>query len=270
MSQDQYKGGSKIDPDSYLPLLHTATGTMPQNTMGGSKAKRGGNKHGGDGGGGGGRYAGVRRAGKGEMYAVALRVFGGGRGLVIGNDGLRRQLEIRGKFKGRNRRYNEVKAGGLILVGDREWTIREGTDNVRVCDLLCVYDPDETRQLSREGTINPTLFKEASSKFDDKGDDSVRFDNVGGTRRHEEADNKLDMVGVEVLDQETGEIVRLDEYGIPIELDSEEEDEPSSATPVAVTAPTQVEAKPEKQHSKQSKLWDDKDDGDTEIDADDI
>ena len=241
---------------------------MPRNLMGGVRAKRSGNKHGGGGGGSGGdRYAGVRRAGEGEMYAVALRVFGGGRGLVIGNDGLRRQLEIRGKFKGRNRRYNEVKAGGLILVGDRQWTMREGSDAERVCDLLCVYDAEETRQLSREGVINPVIFKEATSKFDDKGDDSVRFDNVGGTQRHKETDNKSEMVGVEVLDQETGKIVRLDEYGIPIELDSEEEDEPSAA-PVVVLA--QVEAKPEKQQSKQSKLWDDEDDGDTEIDADDI
>jgi len=247
---------------------HTAKSTMPRNTMGGSKAKRGGNKHGG--GGGGGRYAGVRRAGEGEMYAVALRVFGGGRGLVIGNDGVRRQLEIRGKFKGRNRRHNEVKAGGLILVGDRQWTMREGTDTERVCDLLCVYDAEETRQLSREGAINPALFKEASSKFDDKGDDSVRFDNVGGTRRHEEADDGGLQEGVEVLDTETGMVVRLDEYGIPIESDSED-DEPVAAAAAAPAAPAKAEteaapapAKP----SGQSKLWDD--DGDAEIDDDDI
>lgn len=250
---------------------HTAKSTMPRNTMGGSKAKRGGNKHGGGGGGGGGgRYAGVRRAGEGEMYAVALRVFGGGRGLVIGNDGIRRKLEIRGKFKGRNRRYNEVKAGGLILVGDRQWTMREGADTERVCDLLCVYDADETRQLSREGAINPTIFKEATSKFDDTNDDAVRFDNVGGTRQHEEAgDDEQEGKGVEVLDTETGTVVRLDEFGIPIESESDEEDEGGAAA--AAPAPAPVEPEPaggRKQQSKQSKLWDDGDDG--EIDPDDI
>lgn len=241
--------------------------------MGGSKAKRGGNKHGsggGGGGGGGGRYAGVRRAGEGEMYAVALRVLGGGRGSVIGNDGVQRQLEIRGKFKGRNRRNNEVKAGGLILVGDRQWTLREGSVDEPVCDLLCVYDADETRQLSREGAINPAIFKAATSKFDDRGDDSVRFDNVGGTRRNEEGSNEQEMAGVEVLDQETGKIVRLDEYGIPIESDSEDEEGGGVAAAVPVPAPEPVAAKPAggKQQSKQSKLWDDGDDGD--IDADDI
>lgn len=239
---------------------------MPRNTMGGSKAKRQGNKHGGSGGGGG-RYAGVRRANEGEIYAVALRVFGGGRGLVIGNDGLRRQLAVRGKFKGRNRRYNEVKVGGLILVGDREWTLREGSDAERVCDLLCVYDADETRQLSREGAINPAIFKEATSKFDDKGDDSVRFDNVGGTRRHEEAyEDEQEGQRVEMLDQETGKVVQLDEYGIPIESDSEGE-EIAAAAPVKVVS---SKSTTEKQQSKQSKLWDDGNESDAEIDANDI
>jgi hypothetical protein len=246
---------------------------MPRNIMGGSKAKRGGNKHGGGGGSGGGRYAGVRRAAAGEMYAVALRVFGGGRGLVIGNDGFRRRLEIRGKFKGRNRRHNEVKAGGLILVGDREWSMRENTDTERVCDLLCVYDADETRQLSREGAINLAIFKEANSKFDDKGDDTVRFDNVGSTRQHEEGDDEDELEGeeVDVLDKETGKIVRLDGYGIPIEMDSEDDEDgyelvgPTGSLPATETRAVTA---PKKHQTKQNKLWNDEDDG--EIDADDI
>ena len=249
--------------------------------MGGSKAKRGGNKHGGGGGGGGGggRYAGVRRAGEGEIYAVALQVFGSGRGKVIGNDGILRILEIRGKFKGRNRRDNEVKAGGLILVGDRQWTMREGTVTKRVCDLLCVYDSDETRQLSREGAINPTIFKEATSKFDDKGHDLVRFDNVGGTQGHEEVeDDKQEGKWVKMLDQETGKVVLLDEFGIQVELeeleDLELEDlEEAAAAVASAPAPTSTPVKAaepvvNKQQTKQSKLWDDGDDD--EIDHDDI
>jgi translation initiation factor IF-1 len=160
---------------------------MPRNTLGGSRAKRQGNKHSGGGGGGSsGPYAGVRRAAKDEMYAVVTRVYGGGRAHVIGNDGIHRRLEIRGKFKGRNRRHNEVKVGGLILVGDRAWTINASGANQqeRVCDLLCVYDAEEIRTLRREGKLKLEMFREATSKFEPGGgDDGVTFDNTGGSHR---------------------------------------------------------------------------------------
>jgi initiation factor 1A len=202
---------------------------MPRNTMGGSRAKKQGNKHsGGGGGGGGGQYAGVRRANEGELYAVALRVFGSGRVQVIGNDGMQRLLEIRGKFKGRNRRRNEVKIGGLLLVGDRAWTINPSGTNQqdRVCDLLCVYEPDEVRTLRREGALNTAMFKAASSKFDTHTDDSIAFDDTGG-----EAGEAKSEVAADTFDPYAG---------MPAFTDDEEtEDEDggsAAAAPVAAPA----------------------------------
>lgn len=161
---------------------------MPRNNLGGSRAKKQGNKHSGGpgGGGGGGRFAGVRRAADGEQYAVVTTVYGGGRALVAGNDGIQRRLEIRGKFKGRNRRHNEVRTGGLLLVGDRAWTINPSGANQRerVCDLLCVYDAEETRTLKREGRLQIAMLKEATSKFDGSDvEEDVSFDDAGGAQR---------------------------------------------------------------------------------------
>ena len=243
--------------------------------MGGGRAKKQGNKHSGGGseGGGGGQYAGVRRAGEGEAYAVAVRVYGGGRAQVIGNDGLRRRLEIRGKFKGRNRRYNEVKAGSLLLVGDRQWSLKSGETNTnsakqeRVCDLLCVYDADETRLLKREGKLQMSMFKEAASKFDDTVDEGISFDNTGGTRRREQA--------VEPEDEE-------DPYaGMPSFSDDEAAEETAEASddgagavgedwdavPVPASGPAGEPASgPPAGEPKRGQLWDD----DEEVDPDDI
>ncbi len=153
---------------------------MPRNNIGGNRAKKQGNKHGGRSARGvTGQYAGVRRACEGEMYAVASAVFGGGRAMVTGNDGIIRRLEIRGKFRGRNRRHNEVKIGGLVLVGDRIWTLNESTHKTkeRVCDLLYVYSTEELRTLQREGLLNSVALKKACDKFDVNDDeDGVSFD----------------------------------------------------------------------------------------------
>lgn len=219
--------------------------------MGGSRAKKQGNKHngggGGSGGGGGGRYAGVRRAAQGELYAVALRIYGSGRAQVIGNDGMHRILEIRGKFKGRNRRHNEVKPGGLLLVADRAYTINPSgaKQQDRVCDLLCVYDPDETRTLRREGELQTSMFKAATSKFDSHTDESIAFDDTGGGRQEGEA-----MAAAAADDA-------FDPYaGMPAFTDDEESDDDASAPVVP----------PAKNEPERRKLFDD----DEEVDPDDI
>lgn len=222
--------------------------------MGGSRAKKQGNKNGGSGGGGGGgQYAGVRRAGEGETYAVAVRVYGGGRAEVVGNDGLKRRLEIRGKFKGRNRRYNEVKPGCLVLVGDRAWTINTTSSNQqeRVCDLLCVYDAEETNTLRREGKLNTSMLKQATSKFDVSTDDGVRFDNTSGATRQE------------VVKPDDS----FDPYADMPSFSDEEGDEDAHTYPptqtITLSPPLAEPAIPTKPASK---LWDD----DEEVDADEI
>ena len=150
---------------------------MPRNVIGGNRAKKQGNKHGGRSArGNGGQFAGVRRAAEGELYAVATKVYGGGRAMVTGHDGLNRRLEIRGKFRGRNRRQNEVRPGGLVLVGDRLWAINESTNSKseRVCDLLYVYSMEEVRTLQREGTLGKALLKQVNDADDE--DSGINFD----------------------------------------------------------------------------------------------
>ena len=230
---------------------------MPRNNLGGNRAKKQGNKHGGRAAsGGGGQYAGVRIAGEGEMYAVASKVCGGGRAIVTGNDGIGRRVEIRGKFRGRNRRHNEVKAGGLVLVGDRLWALNESTHQAkeRVCDLLYVYSTEELRTLQREGLLNTIALKRACEKFDVNDDeDGIAFDGA-----------MTGSAGLPTVDQDELD-EQYDPYaGMPGLTDDEEED--NEVEPTIDGSADAGAAAAETTGNRPETLFDD----DEEVDADDI
>ncbi len=231
---------------------------MPRNNLGGNRAKKQGNKHGRRSASGvGGQYAGVRRAGEGEMYAVASKVCGGGRAVVTGNDGIVRRVEIRGKFRGRNRRHNEVKAGGLVLVGDRLWTLNESTHQIkeRVCDLLYVYSTEELRTLQREGLLNTIALKKACDKFDVNDDeDGIAFD---GTLA---GNTDLPTVDQDALDEQ------YDPYaGMPSFTDDEAEEDDGAPLLVEGNA-SDTSDEPDVLETKPATLFDD----DDNVDEDDI
>lgn len=115
---------------------------MVKNSKGGSKSKKIARKH---------VNAAVnkiiRRVNEeGEMYAIVVNHFGG-QCEVVTTDGVTRLCILRGKFKGRARRDNNIRKGTWVMIGVRDWEIRG--DGKEKCDLLCVYsdmDRDELKQ----------------------------------------------------------------------------------------------------------------------------
>ena len=84
---------------------------------------------------------------KGEDYAIILKNSGGGHCLVKCNsDGKERTCVIRGKFKGRNKRSNQIIEGGIVLVGLRDWEIVK-PGKLEKCDLLEVYNRELINEL---------------------------------------------------------------------------------------------------------------------------
>ena len=84
----------------------------------------------------------------GEMYGVVSKHFGG-QCEVVTSDGVSRLCIVRGKFKGRQRRDNNITLGTWVMVGIRDWEVRG--DGKTKCDLLYVYsdlDKDDVRQNS--------------------------------------------------------------------------------------------------------------------------
>lgn len=100
---------------------------------------------------------------EGEDFAIVLKVSGGGCLVVQCNgDGKERTCIIRGKFKGRNKRSNLIKEGGIVLVGLRDWEIVK-PGKLPKCDLLEVYggeQQDEVKRLKEFTLLDEEIQKE--------------------------------------------------------------------------------------------------------------
>jgi len=111
---------------------------MVKNTSGGTKTKGLARKHqGGAGGGGGG---GALRLPKNELeqLVVVTKMLGNGMCEVFNNDDQRFIAHIRNKFKGRNRRSNDISVNSFILIGLREWE-----KPAKNADVMFVYDVND-------------------------------------------------------------------------------------------------------------------------------
>ena len=107
---------------------------MVKNTSGGTKTKGLARKHQGGAGGGGG---GALRLPKNELeqLVVVTKMLGNGMCEVFNNDDQRFIAHIRNKFKGRNRRSNDISVNSFILIGLREWE-----KPALNADVMFVYD----------------------------------------------------------------------------------------------------------------------------------
>lgn len=108
----------------------------------------------------------LRLAEEDETYAVVLKLFGGQNCQVVTNDGVTRLCVIRNKFRGRDKRDNNIAPGVWILVGVREWEAR--TKGEKKCDLLEVYNSMEKDKLKAMTGLNLAHIIQASEGDDIK------------------------------------------------------------------------------------------------------
>lgn len=88
-----------------------------------------------------------------EIYASVAKIYGNGRILVTCNDNVERLCVIRKKFKGRNKRNNQISIGVYILVGKRSWN--SAVDGkLETTDLLYVYSSQQANKLKYQNVIN--------------------------------------------------------------------------------------------------------------------
>jgi len=77
-----------------------------------------------------------------EQFALVTKIVGGNQCMVQCIDSRERLCCIRGKFSGKNKHANFVKAGSWVLVGVRSW---ETSKTIQKSDLLEVYgDSDKS------------------------------------------------------------------------------------------------------------------------------
>jgi initiation factor 1A len=90
---------------------------------------------------------------EGEILAKVTKLFGNSMAEVLCEDKVVRLLIIRKRFKGRNKRDNNIAVNVLVLVGRRTWEVVRAKKQQKV-DLLYVYSKDQIAQLRQKVNID--------------------------------------------------------------------------------------------------------------------
>lgn len=110
-----------------------------------------------------------------EVYASVAKIYGNGRVLVTCNDGVERLCVIRKKFKGRNKRSNEISLGTYLLVGKREWN-SVSENKLETTDLLYVYSENQANKLKYQDVINTKILM-TNEKYNDNNNKKSQEEN---------------------------------------------------------------------------------------------
>jgi len=111
-----------------------------------------------------------------EIYARVTNIYGGQNVGVICNDGVERLCVLRRKFRGRNKRDNQIALNKILLVGKREWEVVAPNKKEKV-DLLYVYSEYQYEQLRNEKSITQYIWKEIDDEMKKEEDTGIEFTN---------------------------------------------------------------------------------------------
>tara|TARA_Y100000389_G_C17333780_1_gene449523 strand:+ start:111 stop:671 length:561 start_codon:yes stop_codon:yes gene_type:complete len=131
-----------------------------------------------------------------EIYAIVTKLYGNGRILIRCNDGIERQCVIRKKFRGRNKRDNEVSVDTLILAGRREWENKANTIKMETCDLLEVYSLHDRNELKQDSNIKWNILQTTDTQKEDVN--FMDIDNIG-SESESESESESDEAQAEEL-----------------------------------------------------------------------
>jgi len=106
---------------------------------------------------------------EGEIYARVLDVSGGSHARILCSDKKIRTLVIRGKFRGRNKRGNTIRANSMVLAGLRSVSFGEIVSKKKKekADLIYVYNDDDMDDLKQISEIYEILHDVAKVEVND-------------------------------------------------------------------------------------------------------
>jgi len=90
---------------------------------------------------------------EGEILAKVIKLFGNGMAEVLCEDKVTRLLIIRKRFKGRNKRDNNIAINTVLLVGKRLWEVVNPKKKQKV-DLLYVYSDGQIDDLRQKVNVS--------------------------------------------------------------------------------------------------------------------
>lgn len=110
-----------------------------------------------------------------ECYAVVIKMCGNGMcdvNTFYKDKEVKLLCHIRGKFRSRNKKSNFLAVGSTVLIGIRDWESK-----VDKCDLLEVYDQDQTRQLNSMPSVQipapPVAHNDLANEFTFTNDEQI-------------------------------------------------------------------------------------------------
>lgn len=109
-----------------------------------------------------------------EIYARVINIYGGQNIGVICNDGVERLCVLRRKFRGRNKRDNQIALNNIILVGKREWEVVAPNKKEKV-DLLYIYSDYQYEQLKNDKNITAHIWKEVDDEIKEEENAGIEF-----------------------------------------------------------------------------------------------
>jgi len=114
---------------------------------------------------------------EGEIIARVTAISGGGHAVIKCTDGKERTLVIRGKFRGRNKRDNTIKAGSIVLAGLRSVSMGAviNPKKKEKADILEVYSESAFEELKNIPSVYAILDDTKKKEVDD--DSGVVFTN---------------------------------------------------------------------------------------------
>lgn len=140
---------------------------------------------------------------KGEIYGRIVKVEGGSNFGVLCNDNVLRLLVVRKKFRGRNKRDNNLKIDTMVMVGLRDWEVRSGKKREKV-DLLEVYNSNQIELIKKLKNINLEILpeseqlQESDNPFDiDSNYSNELLDEEAAEELNKKINKKLDTVNEE-------------------------------------------------------------------------
>lgn len=109
-----------------------------------------------------------------EIYARVTNIYGGQNVGVVCNDGVERLCVMRRKFRGRNKRDNQIALNKILLVGKRDWEVVNPNKKEKV-DLLYVYSEYQYEQLRNEKKISQYIWKEIDEEMKEEEHAGIEF-----------------------------------------------------------------------------------------------
>ena len=140
---------------------------------------------------------------EGVILAKVMKLFGNSMAEVLCEDKVTRLLIIRKRFKGRNKRDNNIAVNKVLLVGRRLWEVVNPKKKQKV-DLLYVYSDGQIDDLRQKVNVNSIVLPDYIEK-----EEEIAYDL---SSKNDWKDEKNKTIVGDITQTENTKISKIEEF----------------------------------------------------------